>query len=132
MLLDEVERRHAKPAIDTYATPYVQANVKNISRIQMNSKPIYKIFVSSTFKDLEEERIKVMTTIVNCGHLPIGMEQFPAAPITAWNYIKLLYNYHTSAQLFLRGAGSAKEYYYERVYYSRWTYFERIRSITSD
>lgn len=89
VLLDEVEHLHAKPAIDT-ATPYVHANVKNISKIQMNNKPIYKIFVSSTFKDLEEERIKVMTTIVNCGHLPIGMEQFPAAPITAWNYIKLL------------------------------------------
>mgnify|MGYP003549624111 CR=1 FL=1 len=58
--------------------------------IVMKSKPIYKIFVSSTFKDLIEERIKVMTTIVNCGHLPIGMEQFPAAPIEAWEYIKLL------------------------------------------
>lgn len=54
------------------------------------SKPIYKIFVSSTYKDLMEERIKVMSTIVTSGHLPIGMEQFPAAPIQAWDYIKLL------------------------------------------
>lgn len=37
-----------------------------------------------------EERIKVMSTIVTSGHLPIGMEQFPAAPIQAWDYIKLL------------------------------------------
>lgn len=65
-----------------------QMNTNN--RIVMKSKPIYKIFVSSTYKDLIDERIKVMTTIVNCGHLPIGMEQFPAAPIEAWEYIKLL------------------------------------------
>lgn len=65
-----------------------QVNTNN--KIVMNCKPIYKIFVSSTYKDLIDERIKVMTTIVNCGHLPIGMEQFPAAPIEAWEYIKLL------------------------------------------
>lgn len=56
----------------------------------LNSKPIYKVFVSSTYKDLMEERIKVMSTIVTNGHLPIGMEQFPAAPVEAWDYIKLL------------------------------------------
>lgn len=65
------------------------SKTSNISNTLM-SKPIYKIFVSSTYKDLMEERIKVMSTIVTSGHLPIGMEQFPAAPIEAWDYIKLL------------------------------------------
>ena len=74
--------------VDTNTSAYNQ-KVHN-QTIVMKSKPIYKIFVSSTFKDLIDERIKVMTTIVNCGHLPIGMEQFPAAPIEAWEYIKLL------------------------------------------
>ena len=85
-------------------TPAAAMNVNNLTdtnssgndqkntnkKIVMSCKPIYKIFVSSTYKDLIDERIKVMTTIVNCGHLPIGMEQFPAAPIEAWDYIKLL------------------------------------------
>ena len=74
--------------VDTNTSAYNQ-KVHN-QTIVMKSKPIYKIFVSSTFKDLIDEKIKVMTTIVNCGHLPIGMEQFPAAPIEAWEYIKLL------------------------------------------
>lgn len=65
------------------------SKTSNISN-SLKSKPIYKIFVSSTYKDLMEERIKVMSTIVTSGHLPIGMEQFPAAPIEAWDYIKLL------------------------------------------
>lgn len=73
---------------DTNSSGNDQKNTNK--KIVMSCKPIYKIFVSSTYKDLIDERIKVMTTIVNCGHLPIGMEQFPAAPIEAWDYIKLL------------------------------------------
>lgn len=73
---------------DTNSSGNGQMNTNK--NIVMSCKPIYKIFVSSTYKDLIDERIKVMTTIVNCGHLPIGMEQFPAAPIEAWEYIKLL------------------------------------------
>lgn len=73
---------------DTNSSGNGQMNTNK--KIFMNCKPIYKIFVSSTYKDLIDERIKVMTTIVNCGNLPIGMEQFPAAPIEAWEYIKLL------------------------------------------
>lgn len=73
-------------ASHTTAKNDITTNISN----SLNSKPIYKIFVSSTYKDLMEERIKVMSTIVTSGHLPIGMEQFPAAPIEAWDYIKLL------------------------------------------
>ena len=78
--------------VDNITDTNTSANIQKVPNqtIVMKSKPIYKIFVSSTFKDLIDERIKVMTTIVNCGHLPIGMEQFPAAPIEAWEYIKLL------------------------------------------
>lgn len=88
VLLDEIEHRKAKVDREPEAT--LTAGKILSSDINMNCKPIYKVFVSSTFKDLEEERLKVMTTIVSSGHLPIGMEQFPAAPVEAWDYIKLL------------------------------------------
>ena len=87
LLLDEIEFRKAKVNNEPKATSTGKILP---TENNMNCKPIYKVFVSSTFKDLEEERLKVMTTIVSSGHLPIGMEQFPAAPIEAWDYIKLL------------------------------------------
>lgn len=49
---------------------------------------IYQIFISSTYKDLISERDKAMRTIVGMGHLPIGMEDFPATDIEAFEYIK--------------------------------------------
>ncbi|NRP89046.1 hypothetical protein GFPCMMHI_04971 [Ensifer adhaerens] len=47
----------------------------------------YQIFVSSTFKDLEEERRKVIEMILNMGHIPVGMEAFQASDSTQWEYI---------------------------------------------
>ena len=44
----------------------------------MYNKTRYQIFVSSTFADLEEERGKVMETILNYDCFPAGMEMFPA------------------------------------------------------
>ena len=37
------------------------------------------IFVSSTFKDLAEQRKKAVETISNFGHIPIALENFPAS-----------------------------------------------------
>lgn len=48
----------------------------------------YQIFVSSTFRDLEEEREKVMRTILELGHFPSGMELFPSANDNQWSFIK--------------------------------------------
>ena len=33
-----------------------------------------QIFVSSTIYDLEEERSKVVEAVLDCGHIPSGME----------------------------------------------------------
>ena len=54
----------------------------------MDERKRYQIFVSSTFRDLEEERGKVMETILNFNCFPAGMEMFPAMDEDIFKYIK--------------------------------------------
>ena len=46
----------------------------------------YQVFVSSTYKDLVEERSAVTSCLLDNDCIPIGMEQFPAMPISQWDY----------------------------------------------
>lgn len=39
----------------------------------------YQVFVSSTYKDLQEERQMAIEALLNKGCIPVGMEYFPAA-----------------------------------------------------
>ena len=48
----------------------------------------YQVFVSSTYKDLVEERSAVTSCLLDNDCIPVGMEQFPAMPISQWDYIK--------------------------------------------
>lgn len=48
----------------------------------------YQVFVSSTFRDLEEERRDTIRTILDMKHIPAGMELFPAADVEQLVYIK--------------------------------------------
>jgi Domain of unknown function (DUF4062) len=48
----------------------------------------YQIFVSSTFRDLVEERQDVIKSILDLGHIPAGMEGFPAMDMEQLKYIK--------------------------------------------
>jgi hypothetical protein len=48
----------------------------------------YQVFVSSTYSDLIEERREVIEAIIDLGHIPAGMEGFPAIDIEQFNYIK--------------------------------------------
>lgn len=48
----------------------------------------YQVFVSSTFKDLEEERQEVMQALLELDCIPAGMELFPAANEDQWTLIK--------------------------------------------
>jgi len=48
----------------------------------------YQIFVSSTYTDLVKERQDVIKAIVDAGHLPSGMEGFPAIDMEQFEYIK--------------------------------------------
>ncbi|HEX8265589.1 MAG TPA: DUF4062 domain-containing protein [Pyrinomonadaceae bacterium] len=52
------------------------------------SQPRYQIFVSSTFRDLQEERQAVLNAILKLNQFPAGMEIFPAANDTPWEMIE--------------------------------------------
>ncbi|MGN6547086.1 MAG: DUF4062 domain-containing protein [Aureliella sp.] len=48
----------------------------------------YQVFVSSTFKDLKDERKAVMEAVQKAGHIPAGMEFFPAQNAQTWLVIQ--------------------------------------------
>lgn len=48
----------------------------------------YQVFVSSTFRDLIDERQDTMKSILDLGHIPAGMEGFPAMDVEQLKYIK--------------------------------------------
>ena len=48
----------------------------------------FQVFVSSTFKDLHDERDLVIKAILEMGHIPVGMEMFSAADEEQWSVIK--------------------------------------------
>lgn len=48
----------------------------------------YQVFVSSTFRDLVEERREVMQALLEMDCIPAGMELFPAANEQAWRLIQ--------------------------------------------
>ena len=51
------------------------------------SQKKYQVFVSSTFRDLLEERQDAIRNILDLKHIPAGMELFPAADINQLDYI---------------------------------------------
>lgn len=48
----------------------------------------HQVFVSSTYLDLAEERSEVMQALLELECMPAGMELFPAANDTQWQWIK--------------------------------------------
>lgn len=50
----------------------------------------YQVFVSSTYKDLTEERQEVIQALLELDCIPVGMEMFPAADDDQWTLIKRL------------------------------------------
>jgi hypothetical protein len=52
----------------------------------MNKK--YQVFISSTFTDLIQERQDTIRSVLDLGHIPSGMEAFPAADVEQFDYIK--------------------------------------------
>jgi hypothetical protein len=48
----------------------------------------YQVFISSTFKDLLEERQAVLKAVLELDHMPAGMELFPATDDSAWRLIQ--------------------------------------------
>lgn len=54
----------------------------------METDKRYQVFVSSTYKDLQEERTEVMHALLELDCIPSGMELFPAANEDQWSLIK--------------------------------------------
>lgn len=48
----------------------------------------YQVFISSTYEDLKEERDAVVKTVLQMGHLPVGMEMFQASDKSQWETIQ--------------------------------------------
>jgi Domain of unknown function (DUF4062) len=53
-------------------------------------QPRFQVFLSSTFRDLRDERQAALEAILELGHFPAGMEAFPAADATPWELIKAI------------------------------------------
>ena len=51
-------------------------------------KKKYQVFISSTFRDLVDERQDTMRSVLDIGCIPSGMEIFPAADVEQFEYIK--------------------------------------------
>lgn len=52
----------------------------------------YQVFISSTYRDLVEERAAVTQCLLDMGCIPVGMEQFPASNMSQMEYIKMMLN----------------------------------------
>jgi hypothetical protein len=48
----------------------------------------YQVFISSTFSDLIDERQDALKSVLDMGHIPSGMEAFPAVDLEQFEYIK--------------------------------------------
>ena len=48
----------------------------------------YQVFISSTYADLQEERQRVIQTVMKMDCIPAGMELFPAADEEQFEFIK--------------------------------------------
>jgi hypothetical protein len=48
----------------------------------------YQVFISSTFRDLIEERQALQRAILELDQFPAGMELFPAGDDAAWELIE--------------------------------------------
>lgn len=53
-------------------------------------KKKYQVFISSTYRDLEKERMAVTQCLLDNDCIPVGMEQFPASGMSQMEYIKKL------------------------------------------
>lgn len=48
----------------------------------------YQVFVSSTYKDLQNERKAIAQALLECNCIPAGMELFPSSDEKSWDIIK--------------------------------------------
>src|SRR6266700_2792061 len=63
--------------------------INNAPNLPLPAKAIrkYQVFVSSTFRDLQEERRQISWEILKIGFIPVGMENFSAMDERGWETI---------------------------------------------
>lgn len=54
----------------------------------MATRPKYQVFISSTYRDLHEERDAVAWRVLSARHIPVGMENFTASDERGWKTIQ--------------------------------------------
>lgn len=59
----------------------------DMENIDMENRRKFSIFISSTYEDLKEERQALVGVALENNFIPVGMEQFHAAPTRQWNVI---------------------------------------------
>lgn len=52
------------------------------------TRKFYKVFVSSTYEDLDDERHEVFDALMKCNCFPMGMEHFPSSNLRSLELIK--------------------------------------------
>ena len=72
-------------------TDHVKALIShNLDNSDKNKK--YQVFISSTYKDLIEERQCAIHCLLDNNCIPVGMEQFPASNMSQMEYIEKMLN----------------------------------------
>ena len=82
-------------------------------------KKKYQIFISSTFKDLKNERELVIKSILEMGHIPVGMEMFSAGDTQQWRLIQTQIDdcdYYVVISAFMYGTLDGEISYTEKEY----------------
>lgn len=77
--------RHGIPALVFSGIMVDSDPPKPVSR---RPRPKYQVFISSTFEDLHQDRQHVTFEILKAGHIPAGMEGFPATQDRGWKIIQ--------------------------------------------
>jgi hypothetical protein len=73
-------------AINATLVSSIASNEANVGDLILLKK--YQVFVSSTFRDLVDERQDAIRNILDLKHIPAGMELFPATDVEQLTYIK--------------------------------------------
>jgi hypothetical protein len=75
----------------------------------MATRPKYQIFISSTYKDLKEERRAVAWALLSSRHIPVGMENFTPSDDRGWKTILSIIDKSDYYVLLLAGQYGTKD-----------------------
>jgi len=76
----------------------------------MSADKKYQVFLSSTFIDLKEEREAAISSVLDLGHIPSGMEIFPATDVEQFEYIKKVIDQCDYYVLILKARYGSKDF----------------------